>query len=79
MLDAQEQALRTNSIKFSIDKKTDTPLCRLRGISTEIIRQITSGFCNLAQKENRKRYDKVAPWVHWEIRKVQIRNLRQVV
>ena len=26
---AQEKALRVNAIKFSIDKTSDTPLCRL--------------------------------------------------
>ena len=29
ILAAQEQALRTNSIKHSIDKTSETPLCRL--------------------------------------------------
>ena len=31
ILAAQEQALRTNSIKHSIDKTSETPLCRLCG------------------------------------------------
>ena len=34
---AQEQALRTNSIKHSIDKTSQTPLCRLCGESTETV------------------------------------------
>ena len=36
ILAAQEQALRTNSIKHSIDKTSQTPLCRLCGESTEV-------------------------------------------
>ena len=43
MLAAQEQALRTNSVKFSIYKTSDTPLCRFCGINTETIRYITTG------------------------------------
>ena len=35
ILAAQEQALRTNSIKYSIDKTSETPLCRLCGEATE--------------------------------------------
>ena len=39
---ALEPALRTNPIKFGIDK-TDTPFYKLCGISTGTIRHITSG------------------------------------
>ena len=34
ILAAQEQALRTNSIKYSIVKTSETPLCRLCGDAT---------------------------------------------
>ena len=37
ILAAQEQALRTNSIKYSIDKTSETPLCRLCGDATETV------------------------------------------
>ena len=60
-LAAQEQALRTNSIKYSIDKTSETALCRLCG---ETVGQIVSGCKKLAQREYRKRHDKVALWVH---------------
>ena len=40
ILAAQEQALRTNSIKYSIDKTSETPLCRLCGDATETVRHI---------------------------------------
>ena len=67
ILAAQEQALRTNSIKHSIDKTSDTPLCRLCGDATETVRHIVSGCKKLAQREYRKPHDKVAPWIHWEM------------
>eukprot|EP00112_Aurelia_sp_Birch-Aquarium-sp1_P017310 Seg3997.2 transcript_id=Seg3997.2/GoldUCD/mRNA.D3Y31 product="hypothetical protein" protein_id=Seg3997.2/GoldUCD/D3Y31 len=67
ILAAQEQALRTSSIKHSIDKTSGTPLCRLCGDSTETVRHIVSGCKKLAQREYRKRHDNVALRVHWEI------------
>ena len=48
ILAAQEQALRTNSIKHSIDKASQTPLCRLCGESTETVWHIVSGCKKLA-------------------------------
>ena len=38
ILAAQEQSLRTNSINCSIDKTSETPLCRLCGDATETVR-----------------------------------------
>ena len=67
ILAAQEQTLRTNSIKHSIDKTSETPLCRLCGDCSETVRHIVSGCKKLAQREYRKRHDKVALRVHWEI------------
>ena len=58
ILAAQKQALRTNSIKYSIDKTSETPLC---------IRHIVSGYKKLAPRGYRKRHDKVALRVHWEM------------
>ena len=67
ILAAQEQALRTNSIKHSIDKTSETPLCRLCRDCSETVRHIVSGCKKLAQRECRKRHDKVALRVHCEI------------
>ena len=67
ILAAQQQALRTNSIKCSIDKTPETPLCRLCGDATEAVRHIVSGCKKLAQREYRKRHDKVTLRVHWEM------------
>ena len=62
ILAAQEQALRTNSIKYSIHKTSETPLCRLCGETTETVRHIV-----ILKREYRKRHDKVALRVHWEM------------
>ena len=67
ILAAQEQALRTNSIKHSIDKTSETPLCRLCGDCSKTVRHIVSGCKQLAQREYRNCHDKVALRVHWEI------------
>ena len=67
ILAAQEQALRKNSIKHSIDKTSETPLCRLCGNSTETVRHIISGCKRLAQREYKKSHDKVALRVHREM------------
>ena len=60
---------RSNSIKFGIDKTSDTLLPRLCGVNSETMRHITSGCSKLAQREHRNRHDKEALWVHWEISK----------
>ena len=60
ILAAQEQALRTNSIKHSIDKTSETPLCRLCGNSAETVKHTISGCKRLVQREYKKRHDKVA-------------------
>ena len=68
LLAAQEQALRTNSIKYSIGKTSETPLSRLCGRdATETVRHIVSGCKKLAQREYRKHHDKVDLRVHWEM------------
>ena len=51
---------RRYSIKYSIDKTSETTLCRLCGDVTETVRHIVSGCKKLAQREYRKRHDKVA-------------------
>ena len=45
---AQEQALRTNSVKCYIDKTIDSSLCRLCGKSLESVWHIVSVCSNLA-------------------------------
>ena len=67
ILAAQEQALRTNWIKYSIGKTSETPLCRLCGDATETVRHTVSGCKKLAHREYWKRHHKVVLRVHWEM------------
>ena len=64
---AQEQALRTNYIKFHIDKNAESPLCRMCGERVETISHLVSECGKLAQKEYKKRHDNVARYVHWQL------------
>ena len=54
-------------VKHSTDKTSETPPCRLCGDSTEKVWHIVSGCRKLVQSEYRKRHDKVALRVHWEL------------
>ena len=47
ILAAQEQALRTNAIKYNIDKTSETSLCRMCGDTTETVGHIANGARNL--------------------------------
>ena len=64
---AQDQALRTNYIKKKIDKADINPICRLCYKSSETIDHIVSGCEKLAQNEYKKRHDKVAAIIHWNM------------
>ena len=48
---AQEQAIRTNYVKYHIDKSIDNPLCRMCGKMGESVQHIISEWEKLAQKE----------------------------
>ena len=61
---AQEQAIRTNYMKYHIDKTSESPLCRLSGKKGESVQHITSGCEKLAQKEYKRRHNNVAKKVH---------------
>ena len=62
---AQEQALRTNSAKFNIDKSVESPLCRLCGQKVKTINHIISECKYLAPKDYKRRPDNIATLVHW--------------
>ena len=63
----QEQAFRTNYMKYRIDKNSETHLCRLCGKKDESVQHITSGCEKLTQKEYKRRHGNVAKKVHWDI------------
>ena len=71
---AQEQEIRTNYIKYHVDKTSDSPLCRLCGKKGESVQHITSGCEKLAQKEEKRQRDNVAKKVHWDICKKKDEN-----
>ena len=64
---AQEQALNTNSIKKHIYKTSESDLCRLCSKNVENVTHIVSGCEKLAQKEYKKRHDKVCLYIHWAL------------
>ena len=64
---AQEQVIRTNYMKYHIDKTSENPLCRLCGKKGESVQHITNECEKLAQREYKRRHDNVAKKVHWDI------------
>ena len=64
---AQEQAIRTNYVKYQIDKTSESPLCRLCGKKGETVQHLISGCEKLAQKEYKRRHDTVAKKIHWDL------------
>ena len=66
---AQEQALRTNYVKFHIDKTGESPLCRMCRVENETVSHIVSECKMLAQKEYKKRHDNVFRNIHCKLRK----------
>ena len=65
---AQEQALRTNHVKFNRDKSVDSPLCRLCGQKGETINHIIGECKCLAQKEyTQRRHDNIARLAQWKL------------
>ena len=64
---AQEQAIRTNAIKAKIDKTQSVSKCRLSGKVDETVRYIVCECAILAQREYKKRHDRVGRKIHWEV------------
>ena len=64
---AQDQTIRTNYVKATIDKSQDEPKCRMCKQNNETISHIVSGCPKLAQKEYKKRHDNVARAIHWDL------------
>ena len=60
---AQEQALQVNAIKYSINKTSDTPLCRLCNEKTESITHIMSACSIFAKSQYTELHDK-----GWDLR-----------
>ena len=64
---AQEQAIRTNYIKFNVNKTVESPISRMCGEKGESIGHIVSECEKLAQAEYKRRHDNVARIFHWTL------------
>ena len=64
---AQEQAIRTNYVKYHIDKSVDSPFCRMCGETGETISHIVNECSKLVQREYKRRHGNVARLVHWKL------------
>ncbi len=65
---AQDQALRTNSIKCRVDKQDVSPACRMCGEREETVAHVVAECKMLAQKYYKEwRHDKVAQVIHWRL------------
>ena len=62
---AQDQALNTNSIKKSVYRQVTSDKCRLCGEKVENVTHIVSACKMLAQREYKRRHDKVCSHLHW--------------
>ena len=67
MCSAQEQSIRTNYIKYNIDKTAESPLCRMCGTRNETISHIVSECGKPAQKEYKRRHDSVGRYANWQL------------
>ena len=64
---AQEQALNTNAISKNIYGKECSDKCRLCGVKLETVTHIVSACSTLAQREYKRRHDKVCSNLHWAL------------
>ena len=67
ILAAQEQAIRTNLIKVTIDKTQVDSKCRMCGTVDETINHLISECSKMAQKEYKRRHDWVGKRIHWDL------------
>ena len=63
----QEQALRTNYVKYHIDKTVESPLCRLCDEKGESVSHIVCECKKLSQRKYKQRHDNVAKVFHWKL------------
>ena len=55
----QEQAIRTNYVKYHINKSVDSPSYRMRGKTGETVSHIVSKCSKLDQRECKRRHANV--------------------
>ena len=64
---AQEQALRTRFKRNRIEHEDVNPLCRVCGKQVESVAHLASACGGLAQKEYKRRHDRMGLRVYWEL------------
>lgn len=67
MFAAQEQALRTRSIRAHIEGADVDPSCRMCGKTNETVSHLVAGCSTLAQRDYRRRHDRMGLRVYWEL------------
>ena len=67
LLAAQDQALPTRNYKVKVMKEQGSKMCRMCGARDETVMHILSECEKLAQGEYKKRHDRVASIIHWEL------------
>ena len=67
ILAAQDQALPTRNYKVAVMKEQGSKKCRMCGERDETVMHILSECEKLAQGEYKKRHDRVASIIHWEL------------
>ena len=67
IMTAQEQALRTNLVKATIDKSQEGSKCRMCGKADESISHLLSECSKLSQTEYKRRHDWMGKKKHWEV------------
>ena len=64
---ARNQSIRINLVNAKIDKNQGDSLCRVCRKVDESIDHIVRGCGKLAQKEHKRRHDKLGKTVYWEL------------
>ena len=67
LIAAQDQALDTNSVKKTIYQQELSDKCRLCGERVENVTHIVSSCKMLAQKDYKRRHDKICLNLHWSL------------
>ena len=62
---AQDQALNTNSVRKNIYHQVESDMCGLCGEKVENVTHTVSACKMLAQKDYKRRHDKVCSHLHW--------------
>ena len=60
-------SIRTNYVRYHIDKTVESPLCRLCGEKDESVNHIVCEYKKLAQREYKQGHDNIAKVGYWKL------------